>query len=101
MLIFSKKYHRRRNYIYINGPKGYESGWLSCKKTIVPTWGEACTHSPSNLGKIYYKTNILHYYLNHIIIIMKLLIYNQMNLYSKYSMQNIYWNINIQNVFRK
>lgn len=38
--------------IEVLGPEGYESGWLGCDGTVVPTWGDACSHSLGNLGLI-------------------------------------------------
>ena len=31
---------------------GYESGYLSCSHEIVPTYGEACTTSPGDVGAV-------------------------------------------------
>jgi hypothetical protein len=30
----------------------YETGWLSCSHTVVPTWGAACSAGPGALGNI-------------------------------------------------
>jgi hypothetical protein len=30
----------------------YEAGWLSCHHTVVPTWGEACSHAPGSVGNV-------------------------------------------------
>lgn len=39
--------------LFVEGPDGYESGWLSCPPyEVVPTSAEACTHAPGNLGRI-------------------------------------------------
>jgi hypothetical protein len=38
--------------IEVLGPAGYESGWLDCDGTVVPTWLDACSHSLGNLGLI-------------------------------------------------
>lgn len=38
--------------VYVEGPQGYESGWLGCDLTVVPSFGDACTHSLGNLGRI-------------------------------------------------
>ena len=39
--------------VYVDGSgAGYESGYLSCFGEIVPTYGEACTAGPGNVGTI-------------------------------------------------
>ncbi|MDX6287075.1 MAG: hypothetical protein QOG53_2560 [Frankiales bacterium] len=39
--------------VLFNGsPVSYETGWLSCGKTVVPTWGEACSAGWGAYGKI-------------------------------------------------
>jgi hypothetical protein len=38
--------------IFVRGPAGYEHGWLACDRTIVPTWGAACSHTPGRVGAI-------------------------------------------------
>jgi hypothetical protein len=37
--------------IKLNGRRaGFETGWLACNRTVVPTWGEACSHGTGRLG---------------------------------------------------
>jgi hypothetical protein len=38
--------------IEVEGPAGYESGWLAHDGTVAPTWGEVGSHSVGNLGLI-------------------------------------------------
>ncbi len=37
---------------FVSLPRRYESGWLACDKTVVPTTDESCTTGPGDLGTV-------------------------------------------------